>query len=261
MVWEEERHGAWRVTGQGGECGQREQRGQRPWGGKSLVPSQNRGEVRVAEQVGTREMGVNSVGQYHFRGQDKEWVFSSKCRGEEVFGQFLRKRMIWPNMSLWLLCGGFENILHSIHLFIKWLIIQINNLEPFHLQSCRWNEMAKRVPRVVKVARDFHHGVDLKKYSQPKSWEWYFIHWEFWGLQAGQAASQVTLRELLQGREGRNQVIQKFCNKGQVIWTSKDYCELKENQISQVKEFSAFLLWEDAHGLKEIIPSLCTSST
>ena len=60
------------MTGQGGECGWREQCGQRPWGGKSLVPSQNRGEVRVAEQVGTREMGVNSVGQYHFRGQEKE---------------------------------------------------------------------------------------------------------------------------------------------------------------------------------------------
>ena len=37
-------------------------------------------------------------------------------------------------------------------------------------------------------------------------------------------ASQVTLRELLQGGEGRNQVIQKLYNEGQVIWASKYHC-------------------------------------
>ena len=34
---------------------------------------------------------------------------------------------------------------------------------------------------------------------------------------AQEAASQVTLRELLQGSEGRNQVKEKFCYKGQVV--------------------------------------------
>ena len=43
-----------------------------------------------------------------------------------------------------------------------------------------------------------------------------FIQREFLGLQAREAASQVTLREVLQGSEGGSQVIQKFCNKAQV---------------------------------------------
>ena len=33
-----------------------------------------------------------------------------------------------------------------------------------------------------------------------------------------------------------------------------------ENQISQVKEFSAFLCWEDQSGLAESIPLICTSA-
>ena len=40
---------------------------------------------------------------------------------------------------------------------------------------------------------------------------------------------------------GRGQVIQKFINKGQVVWTSKVFLWTKENQISQVKEFGTFL--------------------
>ena len=46
---------------------------------------------------------------------------------------------------------------------------------------------------------------------------------EFLGFQAQEKASQVTLRELLQGGEGRIQVKEKFCNKGQEIWIFKDY--------------------------------------
>ena len=33
----------------------------------------------------------------------------------------------------------------------------------------------------------------------------------------------------------------EVCNKGQVVWTSKVFLWIKENQISQVREFSAFL--------------------
>ena len=44
--------------------------------------------------------------------------------------------------------------------------------------------------------------LSTKKYPQPKSWELCFIPWEFLGLQAQEAASQVTLRELLWGSNG-----------------------------------------------------------
>ena len=50
-----------------------------------------------------------------------------------------------------------------------------------------------------------------------------FIQWEFLGLQPQERALQVTLRKLLLGDKQRSQVIYKFCNKGQVVWTSKEY--------------------------------------
>ena len=46
-----------------------------------------------------------------------------------------------------------------------------------------------------------------KKNVQPKSRELCFIWWKFLGLQAREAASQVTLRELLQGGKVGSQVI------------------------------------------------------
>ena len=78
----------------------------------------------------------------------------------------------------------------------------------------------------------------LKKYAQPKSWELCFIHQIFLGLQAQEAASQVTLRELLRGVvwEGYIWVLQQRAG-GQ----NKTLLLIKENQMSQVKEFSAFL--------------------
>ena len=53
--------------------------------------------------------------------------------------------------------------------------------------------------------------LSTKKYSQPKGGELDFIQWEFLGLQAWEAASQVTLRE------GGSQDIQEFCHKGQIV--------------------------------------------
>jgi len=46
-----------------------------------------------------------------------------------------------------------------------------------------------------------------KKISQPKLWDLCFIQREFLGLQAREAVSQVTLRELLQGSEQESQDI------------------------------------------------------
>ena len=83
----------------------------------------------------------------------------------------------------------------------------------------------------------------LKKYSQPKSWELCFIWQEFLGLQAWGAASQVTLRELLRSSEevrgelGYIGVLQQGAGSRNI----KRLLLIKENQISGVKEFSAFL--------------------
>ena len=46
----------------------------------------------------------------------------------------------------------------------------------------------------------------LKKYPQLKA-DSYYVWWEFFGLQARETASQVTLRELLWGGKRRSQVI------------------------------------------------------
>ena len=51
--------------------------------------------------------------------------------------------------------------------------------------------------------------------------ELYFVQQKFLGLQALETASQVTLKELLQGGGGRSQVIQKFYNKGQIALNIK----------------------------------------
>ena len=50
----------------------------------------------------------------------------------------------------------------------------------------------------------------------------------------------MTLRELLQGGERGSQDIQRFCNRAGSL-NVKSVLLIKENQTSQVKEFSAFL--------------------
>ena len=47
-------------------------------------------------------------------------------------------------------------------------------------------------------------------------------------------------------RRGRIQVIQRFCNKGQVVWTSKDYCSLKKTRYPKLRNLALFYEWEDA---------------
>ena len=84
--------------------------------------------------------------------------------------------------------------------------------------------------------------MDIKNYSQPKSWELCFIRWEFLGLQTWETASPVTQRELTTPRRrgeepGYIEVLQQRAGSLNI----KRLLLLKENQISQVKEFSAFL--------------------
>ena len=106
--------------------------------------------------------------------------------------------------------------------------------------------------------------MDIKNYSQPKSWELCFIRWEFLGLQTWETASPVTQRELTTPRRrgeepGYIEVLQQRAGSLNI----KRLLLLKENQISQVKEFSAFLCMGKCKSLgsqKFIIPLICTSS-
>ena len=52
---------------------------------------------------------------------------------------------------------------------------------------------------------------------------------------------------LLRRGQGGTRIYRGFCNKNQVVGTSKDY--VKENQTSQVNEFSIFLGMERCKGL------------
>ena len=66
-----------------------------------------------------------------------------------------------------------------------------------------------------------------KRKSQPKSKKLCFIWWEFLGLQTQRTASQVTMRELLQGGKGGLgyiRFLQKKKKKGKQSEISKDYC-------------------------------------
>ena len=57
--------------------------------------------------------------------------------------------------------------------------------------------------------------------------------------------SQVPLRELLWGGEGSSQVIWKFCNKRQVVWTQKIIVKEK-TRYPKLRNLALFYLWENA---------------
>ena len=59
-------------------------------------------------------------------------------------------------------------------------------------------------------------------------------------LSPGDSLSGGSGGELQRGRGGA-WIYTRFCHKNQVVGTSKDYCELKKKQTSQVKD-----VWEDS---------------
>ena len=77
--------------------------------------------------------------------------------------------------------------------------------------------------------------------SSGPTWELCFIWQKFFKTEVWEAASQVTLRELLQGGEVGKPGYTEVCNKGQGSQTSKLFLWIKENQISQLKDCSALL--------------------
>ena len=84
------------------------------------------------------------------------------------------------------------------------------------------------------------------------TWELCFIRWEFLEPQGWKTASPKKRWErqpwesCSEEARGAFKVIQKFFNKGQVVWISSVFLGVRENQVSQVKELSTFLWWEDA---------------
>ena len=80
-----------------------------------------------------------------------------------------------------------------------------------------------------------------EKDAQPESWELCFIWWTFLGLQAPETASQITLRDCSEEARREARIYRSFCNKRPGSQNIKGLLLRKENQMSQVKEFSAFL--------------------
>ena len=96
--------------------------------------------------------------------------------------------------------------------------------------------------------------VDLK-YSKLKNEGLCFIRWECLGLQARETLSQVTLRELSQGGGGKSQLYRTL-QQGAGSLNIKRLLLAKENQISQIKELSAFLFmgrYESLGSLKSFL--------
>ena len=86
-------------------------------------------------------------------------------------------------------------------------------------------------PWYMKLLTLKHHNLKVES----------FIWWEILGIQAQETASQVTLRELLRGKEVRLYI--SLSQRADSL-NLKRLLLIKENQISQVKEFSAFYVWE-----------------
>ena len=106
----------------------------------------------------------------------------------------------------------------------------------------------------TQCPRNMLHIADLKNYSQHKSWELRFIRWESLGLQAREAASQGTPRELLRGGGtgdwGRGGVgarlYRYFAAKGRFSGTWKDYRWIKKTRYPKLRNLALFYIWEDA---------------
>ena len=83
--------------------------------------------------------------------------------------------------------------------------------------------------------------LSTEKNAQPKSWELCFIRWTNLRTQARDTASHIMLRNCSEEASGGARIDRSICNKRPGSWNIERLLLTKENQISQVKEFSAFL--------------------
>ena len=66
---------------------------------------------------------------------------------------------------------------------------------------------------------------------------------------------------LLQRGHGGAEIHSSFCDKDQVVGTSKDYCSLKKTRHLRLRNLALFYVWEDARAWLTEIPWTYTSAT
>ena len=91
-----------------------------------------------------------------------------------------------------------------------------------------------------------------KKWSQLKSWELYFIWWEFLRLQAWETASQESFsEEEARGGAGYREGLQKRAGSLNIKRVldkkkKKEYWELRKIRYPRLRNLAVFYVWEDA---------------
>ena len=68
----------------------------------------------------------------------------------------------------------------------------------------------------------------------------------FGGRNCGLIPGTQPLRDCSQEVKGEARIYRTFCNKYQVVGTSKDYCYLKKIRYLKLKNLALFYVWEDA---------------
>ena len=150
------------------------------------------------------------------------------------------KGFLFPRCSLSISTGNSVGLSLSLHFFLNnnhffWYILfssgpkYLTRLDwsfdawkqPFDFYLCTYHLCADFAVKILLLS--FQRQSQIHPYlgccccvlfffwsvcvnSQPRGWELCFIWWEFLGLQAQETASQVALKELLQGGGGRSQI-------------------------------------------------------
>ena len=114
----------------------------------------------------------------------------------------------------------------------------INWVGPKSNDKCLQRTRRRRRPKKKNI--EGRPLLTLKKKAQCESCELSFI-WGKMRTVAQETAFQATLRNCSEEARGGARIYRSFCDKGKVVANIKRLLLIKENQISQVKEFSAFL--------------------
>ena len=88
--------------------------------------------------------------------------------------------------------------------------------------------------------------VDWKKHTQPKCWELCLSQRTLWGLQGWVTASRKYRQAVLKREEEEPGYIGVLATEDQIVWTSKDYCQLKKLRHIKWMTLVLFYVWEEA---------------